>query len=80
MVAGKNVVTLGGILTDRMAAIDDQISDMNDSIDAFDLRMDAYEARLKKTFTAMEIALGKLQDAQSQLTALLPSTDSDSSS
>ncbi|GDX79439.1 flagellar hook-associated protein 2 [Deltaproteobacteria bacterium] len=80
VVAGKNVVTLGGILTDRMAAIDDQISDMNDSIDAFDLRMDAYEARLKKTFTAMEIALGKLQDAQSQLTALLPSTDSDSSS
>ena len=74
------ILQTGGLLTNRMAALDDEIDTLNDDIDAFDERMDAYEERLKKQFLAMEVALGKLQSAQSQLTALLPSTDSSSSS
>lgn len=73
------VIQTGGLLTNRMAALDDEIDMLNDDIDAFDDRMDAYEERLKKQFLAMEVALGKLQSAQSQLEALLPSTSTDES-
>lgn len=68
------VVTVGGLLTDRIAAIDEQIVSLEDDLDRFDVRMDAYEARLKKQFTAMELALAKLQDAQGRLVALMPTT------
>jgi flagellar hook-associated protein 2 len=73
------VIQTGGLLTNRMAALDDEIDMLNDDIDAFDDRMDAYEERLKKQFLAMEVALGKLQSAQAQLEALLPSTSTDDS-
>ena len=69
------VVTIGGLLTDRMAAIDEQIGSLEEDLDAFDVKMDAYEARLKKQFTAMELALAKLQDAQGRLEALMPTTE-----
>jgi flagellar hook-associated protein 2 len=73
------IIQTGGLLTNRMAALDDEIELLNDDIDAFDERMDAYEERLKKQFLAMEVALGKLQSAQSQLEALLPDSSSSSS-
>jgi flagellar hook-associated protein 2 len=73
------IIQTGGLLTNRMGALDDEIDALNDDIDAFDARMDAYDARLRKQFLAMEVALGKLQSAQSQLEALLPSTSSSDS-
>lgn len=78
--ATGKVIEPGGVLTNRQNAIGDVIDSIQKDIDDFDTRMDSYEARLKKQFAAMESALGKLQDAQSQLTALLPSTSSSSSS
>lgn len=77
--AGK-ILQTGGILTNRQDAIGNSIDALNKDIDDFDTRMDAYEARLKKQFAAMESALGKLQDSQSQLAALLPDSSSSSSS
>lgn len=68
-----------GHLILRGESLDDQITDLEDEIDDFDTRMDAYEERLKKQFTAMELAIAKLNDASAQLDALMP-TSSDSSS
>jgi flagellar hook-associated protein 2 len=72
----KDVITMygdedEGFIKTRQDAIDDESERLQDDIDAFSERMDAYEQRLRNQFTAMEIALGKLQDAQSQLSALL---------
>lgn len=66
-----------GIIATRKDAITEQTDRLEEDIEAFSDRMDAYEARLRKQFTAMEIALGKMQDAQAQLTALMPDTSSD---
>ncbi len=66
-----------GYLTLRGESLDDQIEDLEEQIDEFDDRMDAYEERLKKQFTAMELALAKLNDASSQLSALLTDTSSE---
>ena len=78
--ATGKILQTGGILTNRQDAIGNSIDSLNKDIDDFDTRMDAYEARLKKQFSAMESALGKLQDSQSQLAALLPDSSSSSSS
>lgn len=69
-----------GFITDRIDSLGNQIEDIDEDISDFDDKMDAYEERLRKSFTAMEIALGKLETAQSALEALLPSTSSDKSS
>lgn len=68
-----------GHLSLRVDSLDDQIEDLEEEIDDFDERMDAYEERLQKQFTAMELALAKLNDASAQLDALMPDS-SDSSS
>lgn len=69
-----------GFITDRIDSLGDRIDDLTEDIDSFDDKMTAYEERLRKSFTAMEIALGKLESAQSALEALLPSTSSNSDS
>ena len=69
-----------GVISDRIDSLGNQIDDISEDIDAFDEKMTAYEERLRKSFTAMEIALGKLQSAQSALEALLPSTSKSNSS
>jgi len=69
-----------GYLSDRIDTLGDQIDSLDEDISNFDDRMTAYEERLRKSFTAMEIALGKLQTAQDALEALLPSTSKNSSS
>lgn len=65
-----------GLVTNRVDSLGELIDTVTEDIEDFEDRMDAYEARLKKNFTAMEVALGKLQTAQDSLSALLPSTSS----
>jgi flagellar hook-associated protein 2 len=67
-----------GSLELRRDTLEDSISRMQDDIDDFDARMEAYEARLRAQFTAMELALAEIEDATSQLSALMTSTTSDS--
>ncbi len=69
-----------GYLTLRTETIDGRITDLETDIDDFDTRMDSYEARLRKQFTAMELALAKLNDASAQLAAMLGDGSSSSSS
>jgi len=69
-----------GIITNRIDSLGNQVDDISEDIDAFDEKMTAYEERLRKSFTAMEVALGKLQTAQSALDALLPSSSKSSNS
>jgi len=72
----SNIDATDGIVSNRLDSLGDIIDGITDDISNFDDRMDAYEARLKKNFTAMEIALGKLQTAQDSLSALLGTTSS----
>jgi len=67
-----------GFVSNRIDSLDDLIDGVAEDIEDFEDRMDAYEARLKKDFTAMEIALGKLQVAKDALSALLPTTTEES--
>jgi flagellar hook-associated protein 2 len=69
-----------GTITKRIESLGDSIDTVGTNISKFDDRMTAYEARLRKSFTAMEVALGKLDSAKSTLSALLPSSSSSSSS
>lgn len=66
-----------GMIAARKDAIAADMERLDEDIADFSDRMDAYEARLRAQFTAMEIALGKLQDAQAQLEALMPDTNTD---
>ena len=74
----SNIDSTDGLVSNRLDSLDDIIDGITDDISNFDDRMDAYEARLKKNFTAMEIALGRLQTAQDSLSALLSTTSSSS--
>ena len=74
----SNIDDTDGIVSNRLDSLDDIIDGITDDISNFEDRMDAYEARLKKNFTAMEIALGRLQTAQDSLSALLSTTSSSS--
>ena len=67
-------------ITNRVDSLSDQISNLDDDISTFDDRMTAYEDRLRRQFTAMELALGRLQEAQNTLNALLPSSARSNSS
>ena len=69
-----------GAVNNRIDALNDSIDSIDEDISNFDDKMSAYETRLRKGFTAMEIALGKLKDAQSTLSALLSTSSSSSSS
>lgn len=68
-----------GIVTTRIDTLSERAFDMTEDIEDFDDRMDVYEERLRRQFTAMEVAIGRLQSAQSTLLALLPSSSSSSS-
>jgi flagellar hook-associated protein 2 len=74
----SNIDDTDGIVSNRLDSLGDIIDGIAEDISDFEDRMDAYEARLKKNFTAMEIALGKLQTAQDSLSALLSTTSSSS--
>ena len=69
-----------GIVTNRIDSLGERASDIGEDITDFDDRMDVYEERLRRQFTAMEVAIGRLQSAQNTLLALLPSGSSSSSS
>ncbi len=66
-----------GFLATRQEAINEHIETLEEDIADFEDRMTAYEARLRSQFLAMEMAMAKMQDAQSQLDALLSSAKSD---
>lgn len=78
-VLDRYIDSTDGVVSNRIDVLSDAIDSIDEDISDFDDKMAAYETRLRKGFTAMEIALGKLKDAQSTLSALL-STDSSSSS
>jgi len=67
-------------ITTKISGLTDQISTTTDNISNFDDRITAYEERLRRQFTNMELALGRLTDARNALSALLPSTSSSSNS
>lgn len=69
-----------GIVTNRIDSLGERANTLTEDISDFDDRMDAYEERLRRQFTAMEIAIGRLQQSQNALLALLPATSSSSSS
>lgn len=68
-----------GRLTERGTSLETQIETADDRITRFEAQMAKYEARLNRQFTAMEIALGALDSAKSQLTALFKTTSSSES-
>jgi flagellar hook-associated protein 2 len=67
-----------GAVNNRIDALNEAIDGISTDMTNFDDKMSAYETRLRKGFTAMEIALGKLKDAQSTLSALLSTSSSSS--
>ena len=79
-VLDRYIDSTDGTVTNRIDSLGDSIDGISTDISNFDDRMTAYEERLRKGFTAMEIALGKLETAKSSLAALLPTTSSSSSS
>jgi flagellar hook-associated protein 2 len=68
-----------GTVTARVDSLADQVDTMTTRISDFQARTDAYAARLRKQFTAMEVAMGRFQTAQSTLLALMPDSTSSSS-
>ena len=66
-----------GTVTARVDSLDDQLETMAQRISDFEDRMDAYRTRLERQVTAMEVAMARIQSAQSALTALLPDTKED---
>jgi flagellar hook-associated protein 2 len=79
-VLDRYISSTDGTVTNRIDALGESIDGITTDISNFDDRMTAYETRLRKGFTAMEVALGKLETAKSSLSALLPSNSSSSSS
>lgn len=79
-VLDRYIDSVDGTVTNRIDALGNSIDDIDTDISNFEDRMTAYEDRLRKGFTAMEIALGKLETAKSSLAALLPTNSSSSSS
>ena len=60
-----------GLIETRTDTIEDNIGDLEDAITDFEDRLSSYEARLRSQFTAMEVALGQMQNTQGFLSALL---------
>lgn len=79
-VLDRYIDSTDGTVSNRIESLGNTIDDLSTDISNFEDRMTAYEERLRKGFTAMEVALGKLETAKSSLAALLPSTSSSSSS
>ena len=69
-----------GLLASRDESITESMKTTQERIDAFDDYLVDYEARLNTQFLNMELTLARLQAGQQALEALLPSTDSSSSS
>ncbi len=65
-----------GIIALRNDALDTAVSELERDIENFEDRMIKYEERLRAQFTAMEIALGRLQASGSALTAFFESNNS----
>ena len=79
-VLDRYIDSTDGTVSNRIDSLGETIDDLSTDISNFEDRMTAYEERLRKGFTAMEVALGKLETAKSSLAALLPSSSSSSSS
>ena len=60
-----------GLIETRTDTIEDNIEDLEDAITDFEDRLSSYEKRLRSQFTAMEVALGQMQNTQGFLSALL---------
>ena len=66
-----------GLIQDRIESLDTQMERQDDRIARFDARMTAYETRLRRQFTAMEVAMSRFQSAENSLTALLNQNNDD---
>ena len=72
--------SVGGTLTSLAAGQDTRAKDLQAQIDAWDLRLTARQDTLTAQFTAMETALGTLQNQSSWLSSTLGSLSSSSKS
>jgi flagellar hook-associated protein 2 len=62
-----------GSLTLAVARHDEAVKNLNELIDAWDVRLESRKQALTRQFSAMEVALGRLQDQSSWLTGQLGS-------
>jgi flagellar hook-associated protein 2 len=60
-----------GLIETKSDTIEDNIEDLEDAITDFEDRLTSYESRLRSQFTAMEVALGRMQTTQGFLSNLL---------
>jgi flagellar hook-associated protein 2 len=67
------VDSTNGVLSTRSESLQSSIETTEEDIADFEQYLSNYEARLRKQFTNMEIALGELQSTQGSLTALMSS-------
>lgn len=72
--------SVGGIFATTDKELQSQYDDIGDNITSMQTRLETKEQELRKKFSAMESALSKLQNQQAQLTAMLSSLSSSSSS
>jgi len=63
--------TQSSSLTSNITGRNNQISDFNDQISDWDVRLAAKKVALQKTYSNLEVALGKLKNQQSWLTGQL---------
>ncbi|MCP4810553.1 MAG: flagellar filament capping protein FliD [Proteobacteria bacterium] len=64
-----------GLIETRTETLEDTVESLEDAIDQIEERLENMEERLRSQFTYMETVLGSLQSTQSQLGALLGSSD-----
>ncbi|MBW7474989.1 flagellar filament capping protein FliD [Paenibacillus oenotherae] len=63
--------TANGLMTSKIKGYDSEISVIDDRMEAMDFRLQMRQDKLKKQFTAMEVALSKLKSQQSWMTSQL---------
>jgi flagellar hook-associated protein 2 len=61
------VDSTNGTLQSRTETLESSIEDTQENIDDFDVYLKSYSERLRKQFTAMEIAMGEMQSTQAYL-------------
>jgi flagellar hook-associated protein 2 len=71
------VDTTNGTLQSRTTTLESSIKDTKENITDFDKYLKSYSERLRKQFTAMEIAMGEMQSTQSYLSGVFGTSNSD---
>lgn len=67
----NSISRTGGLLSTRADEMQSRISAMNRQIDTMEARLTARESTLMKKFSAMELAISRLQGQQQQLTQVM---------